>query len=152
MLLVIQGKWFAPGADLSDPVSVRSSVFGSAEDALDRESWNTVVYQDGIPAASGRIRWEEGAFLLDNIGVLPELRGKHLGDLTLRLLLFKAKSHGAREVLLTSPENISGFFSRLGFREESRAGNSVHMRLPGDLIDLDTCKSCRKQDCPNRKE
>ena len=148
---MIQGKWFAPGEDLSGAVlPVRHSVFGSGQDALDAESWNTVVYRDGVPAASGRIWWKDGAFWLGDLGVLPGFRGQRLGDLVLRLLLFKAQSHAAREVRLRCPETVEGFFSRLGFSEVSRDG-LVEMLLPGDKIELDSCKSCKKQDCPNRK-
>jgi len=149
---MIQGKWFAPGEDLSAGVApVREAVFGTSCRRTDPEGWNTLVYLDGRPAASGRIWWEDGAFRLGEIGVLPDLRGRRLGDLVLRLLLFKAQSHAAREVRLCCGGETEGFFSRLGFRAESRSGGLVEMLLPGDEISLDSCASCRKQNCPNRK-
>ena len=147
---MIQGKWFAPGADIADVLPVRNAVFGFAADPLDAESWNTVVYQDGVPAATGRIWWKDGAFWLGDLCVLPEYRGRMLGDLVLRLLLFKAQSHAAREVRLRCPETVTGFFTRLGFAEASRDA-LVEMALPGDEIELDSCKKCKKADCPNRK-
>ena len=52
---MIQGKWFAPGADIADVLPVRNAVFGFAADPLDAESWNTVVYQDGVPAVAVRV-------------------------------------------------------------------------------------------------
>ena len=53
---MIQGKWFSPGAPLSeDALTVRRAVFGRGEDALDAESWSAVVYLEGTPAAAGRI-------------------------------------------------------------------------------------------------
>ena len=83
--------------------------------------------------------------------MLPSLRGKRLGDLVLRLLLFKAQSHFAREVRLRCPEELTGFFTRLGFRAESPAeDSSVEMVLAGEDINLDTCASCKKENCPNR--
>ena len=109
------------------------------------------MYLDDMPAASGRIWWEEGAFWLGEIGVLSSLRGRRLGDLVLRLLLFKAQSHAAREVRLSSPEETQGFFARLGFRPVSRETRMVQMMLPGDEISLDSCANCKKQNCPNRK-
>ncbi len=149
---MIQGKWFPQGADLSEPLSVRQPVFGRGLDGLDREAWNVLVYQDEIPAAAGRLWWHEGSFWLGDVCVLPEYRGRRLGDLVLRLLLFKAQNHFAREVRLLTPPETEGFFSRLGFRESARGEAGIEMCVAGEEIDLDSCKSCRKADCPNRKE
>ncbi len=148
---MIQGKWFPQGADLSDALDVRRGVFSRGGDELDAGAWNVVVYQDEVPAAAGRIWWEEGAFRLGEVGVLPAFRGRKLGDLALRLLLFKAQSHYAREVRLLTPPEAEGFFARLGFQEDFRQGDLIEMRLPGDRIELDSCKSCRKENCPGRK-
>lgn len=148
---MIQGKWFEPGADLSrDALPIRQSVFGRGHDPLDDESWSCVIYQEDQPAATGRIWWRDDAFWLGDIGVLPEFRGRRLGDLALRLLLFKAQSHAAREVRLISPAPAAGFFARLGLQTVS-GDDPVEMRIAGDQIELDSCKNCRKAACPNRK-
>ena len=150
---MIQGKWFKPGAPLEDAVlPVRLAVFGRGRDAMDDESWNACVYWDGLPVAAGRIWWKEDAFWLGDIGVLEEFRSRRLGDLVLRLLLFKAQSHAAREVRLLSPAETAGFFARMGLAPVSAGvSDPVEMALAGSDIDLDTCKSCRKTDCPNRR-
>ena len=149
---MVQGKWFAPGEDLSAGVlPVRKEVFGYFGSSTDPEGWNTLVYLDGRPAASGRIWWQDGAFWLGEIGVLSALRSRRLGDLVLRLLLFKAQSHAAREVRLRCPEETEGFFSRMGFLPVSRNSGFTEMLLPGDKINLDSCAACAKQNCPNRK-
>ena len=152
VIVMIQGKWFPQGSGLSDVLSVREAVLNRGEDPLDALAQNVVVYQDGVPAATGRIRWEDGSFWLDGVAVLPDYRGRRLGDLTLRLLLFKAQSHFAREVRLICPPEVTGFFTRLGFRRDEGAENPQELRIPGDEIDLDTCKACRKADCPRRAE
>ena len=149
---MVQGKWFAPGSDLSGLLPVRESVFGRGADDLDALSWNILVYQDNVPAATGRIWWQDGAFRLGGIAVLESFRGQRLGDLVLRLLLYKAQSHAAREVRLSCSRSVSGFFSRLGLREEdSDDPESVEMSIPGDRIDLDSCRNCPKPGCPNRQ-
>ncbi len=158
---MIQGKWFRPGEDLSSEVlPVRRAVFGPEESAgmsgntesnTDPAGWNTLVFLDGHPAASGRIWWEDGAFWLGKIGVLPGLRGQGLGDLVLRLLLFKAQSHAAMEVRLRCPADTVGFFARLGFRPVSGTSGLVEMMIPGEDISLDSCENCKKPNCPNRK-
>ena len=150
---MIQGKWFAPGADLTASVlPVRTAVFGRGADPLDTESWNVLVYQDSVPAATGRLWWRDGAFWMGDIGVLEAFRSRGLGDLVLRLLLYKAQNHAAREVRLRCPRDLTGFFARLGLQElPSEDSAHVEMIISGEAIDLDTCKSCPKQNCPNRK-
>ena len=149
---MVQGKWFAPGTDLSGLLPVRTAVFGLGADDLDASSWNVLVYEDSVPAATGRIWWEDGAYWLGGIGVLEERRRRKLGDLVLRLLLYKAQNHAAREVRLRCPRETASFFRRLGLREiPSDDPVTVEMMIPGELIDLDTCKNCPKSSCPNRK-
>ena len=149
---MVQGKWFAPGSDLSVLLPVRAAVFGRGADDLDAVSWNALVYEDSVPAAAGRIWWQDGAFWLGDIAVLEDRRRRRLGDLVLRLLLFKAQSHAAREVRLRCPRNLTGFFDRLGLQPlPSDDPETVEMVIAGDAIDLDTCKNCPKASCPNRK-
>ena len=148
---MIQGQWFAPGKDIASLLPVRRTVFGRGADALDAESWNALVFEDGVPAAAGRIWYRNGAYWIGDIGVLESCRGRRLGDLVLRLLLFKAQSHAAPEVRLFCPSDMAGFFSRLGFIPIAESEDRVEMKIEGDQIDLDTCSRCRKQDCPNRR-
>ena len=155
---MIQGKWTAPGTRPEDGLSVRRAVFGFGQDPLDGQSWNVTVYQDEVPAASGRLWWQGGVFRLGEVGVLPAYRGRKLGDLTLRLLLFKAQSHFAREIRLRCTPETAGFFSRLGFEpaspfpEEPLPDGLLEMAALGSEINLDSCASCRKTDCPRRQE
>lgn len=150
---MVQGKWFSPGQDLSAGVAeIRTAVFGRGVDDLDAESWNVLVYQDSVPAAAGRIWWHDGAYRLGDIGVLEPYRRQGLGDLVLRLLLYKAQGHSAREVRLLCPPALTGFFDRLGLQPDpSVSGSLVEMVIPGDDIDLDTCKSCPRRDCARRQ-
>ncbi len=151
-VFMVQGKWFSPGADLSAVLPVRESVFSRGADHLDLLSWNVLVYQDSFPAATGRIWWQDGSFWLGDICVLESYRRMHLGDLVLRLLLFKAQNHSAHEVRLISPTELKGFFSRLGFQDlPSCDSSAVEMFILGSDIDLDTCSKCPKTACPNRK-
>ena len=148
---MVQGKWFAPGEDISPLIPVRESVFSRAADDLDPLSWHALIYEDGIPCASGRIWYRDGVYWLGDIGVLESRRGRKLGDLTLRLLLYKAQSHAASEVRLRCPAGTEGFFTRLGFRGCASSPDGTEMTISGDRIDLDTCKGCPKTNCPGRK-
>ena len=150
-MTMVEGKWFAPGADISEALTIREAVFGRCGDELDKMAWNVIVYYAGNPAATGRLWWHEGAFWLGDIAVLEELRGRRLGDLTLRLLLFKAETHAARMLRLISPIGVCPFFAKLGFQPEGEATEGMQqMMLRGEDLCLDTCQGCKK-DCPNRK-
>lgn len=149
---MVQGKWFSPGSDLSDLLTVRMAVFGRGADNLDVVSWNALVYEDSVPVATGRIWWEDGIYRIGDIAVLEDRRCRRLGDLVLRLLLFKAQSHAAREVRLRCPLSFTGFFDRLGLQAlPYEDPDNVEMMIPGSLIDLDTCKNCPRTGCPGRK-
>ena len=146
-------RWYLTGR--TSELSVYADEFLEAPDldSLDPESWNVLVFEDSVPVATGRIWWSNGSFWLGDIAVLESHRGKHLGDLVLRLLLYKAQSHSAREVRLRCPRSLTGFFSRLGLSETQAADDSdVEMMIAGDRIDLDTCSRCPKKNCPNRHQ
>lgn len=147
---MVEGKWFKPGSEAPEAFAIRQAVFGRGRDHLDDEAWNVLVWHEGQPAATGRLRWAEGAFLVEDLAVLPELRGRRLGDLTLRLLLFKAQTHAARLIRLMATDDTALFFARLGFRPEGKGdGHWQPMLLRGEDLCLDTCASCSKN-CPNR--
>ena len=148
---MVEGKWFAPGSEIDQALKIRQAVFGRGADELDKLSWNVLVWHEGEAAATGRLWWRDGAFWLGDIAVLPERRGLGLGDLTLRLLLFKAESHAARLMRLHTPADVAPFFEKLGFQaEETRTDGQVAMSLRGEDLCLDSCKGCKKE-CPNRK-
>lgn len=148
---MVEGKWFPPGTPFPEGESIRRAVFGRGRDALDAESWNVLVWHEGQPAATGRLWWRDGAFFLGDVAVLPDLRGRGLGDLTLRLLLFKAQTHSARLIRATAPAEVAGFFTRLGFRPEGAEASGLQkLLLRGEELCLDTCKGCQR-DCPNRQ-
>ena len=148
---MVEGKWFAPGTDIPEAEAIRCAVFGRGKDELDQIAWNVIVWYTGQPAATGRLWWHEGAFWLGDVAVLPAMQHQKLGDLTLRLLLFKAESHAARLIRLTTPVETMPFFARLGFQPEGEAVNGMQqMLLRGEDLCLDTCQGCKK-DCPNRK-
>lgn len=149
---MVEGKWFQPGSDAAPAFEIREKVFGRGQDELDKESWNVLVWFQGQAVATGRIWWRDGAFWLGDIGVVEEMRGRRLGDLALRLLLFKAESHAARLIRLIAPQDVTGFFGKLGFQAEGEAAQGMQpMLLRGEDLCLDTCKGCKK-DCPNRKD
>ncbi len=132
---MIEGKWFAQGADLSEALLVRQGVFGRGRDALDDMAQSVVVYREGQPVGSARLWYEDGAFRLGDVGVLESARGLGYGDLLVRLLLYKALTHSASVIALSAPAELEPFFIRYGFVPDGQGGMSQR----GE----DVCLGCR---------
>lgn len=122
---MVQGRWISMDGDLSEPLALRKQVFGREADGLDAMAQHVVVYEDGQPVGAARLWWQDGAFWLGDVGVLAEKRGRGFGDLLIRLGLFKALTHQAREIRLTAPAGTEAFFARYGFQREGNGCMSI---------------------------
>lgn len=148
---MVRGKWFPMGTDISEALSIRQVVFGTAADELDAAAQQVVVYREGRPVGAGRLYWADGAFRLDKLGVLPEERDKGFGDLLIRLLLFKALTHSASLIALDTPAETRGFFAKYGFEDDGEQNGLIHMHILGENVQLSHCGgNCAS--CANRTE
>lgn len=136
---MVQGRWFAMGSDISQPLAIREAVFGRGADELDAMAWQVVVYCGEAAVGAGRLWWQDGAFRLGEVGVLEAERGKGFGDLLVRLLLFKALTHSAALITLTAPEAIAPFFAKYGFEAGESANGFVGMSIRGESVQLSHC-------------
>ncbi|MBZ4646053.1 MAG: family acetyltransferase YjcF [Clostridia bacterium] len=120
---MITTKWLTKGEDLSHAYKIREEVFIKEQnvpeelekDELDKTAHHVVVYENNIPVATGRLVVTGGQYLLGRIAVLSEYRGKHLGDLVVRMLVRKAFDLGAQEVHLHAQTKVQKFYEKLGF-------------------------------------
>ena len=142
---MVEGKWLPPGADIEPALFLRRAVFAMDRDELDSLSWQALALLEGKPVGTGRIWWQDGAFMLGMIGVLPDYRGRGFGDFLVRLLLFKAQQHNAVKVALAAPPGAAAFFEKYGFTPcgvQDMDGN-IRLELDGDSIILDSCAGCK---------
>lgn len=117
---------FIPGTqDLSEPFAIRRAVFIEEQnvpeeeefDAFDAQALHLIVYVDEQMAATGRI-WHDGTgFRIGRLAVLKQYRGQKIGDLVLRLLLYKTFSMGAQTVTISAQTYIMDFYRKFGFKE-----------------------------------
>ena len=144
---MIRGRLLPPGADIAQALRVRAAVFGQgAADETDAQSWHALVYdrvdENGEPVGdacgAGRIWWQDGAFHIGRVAVMPDRRGLGLGDLLMRMLLFKALEHGARAVVAHAPKESAAFCARYGFPPERAVPDpdGVALRAAAEQIDL----------------
>lgn len=154
---MIQGKWFSANSDISEALSIRNAVFNRGKDALDDLSQQAVTYNaDGTPVGTARLWWQDGAFVIGDICVLPEMRCKGYGDLLVRLCLFKALTHNATRINLTAPKNMETWFAKYGFQSTPMASaDMVHMTIRADDVHLSHCgghcEACPDGGCTDRK-
>ena len=117
---------FIPGTeDISEPFAIRKEVFVKEQniseeeefDEFDAQALHLIVYVDEQPAATGRI-WHDGrAFRIGRLAVLKQFRGQKIGDLALRLLLYKTFSSGAQVVEISAQTYIVPLYKKFGFKE-----------------------------------
>ena len=117
---------FIPGTqDLSEPYAIRRAVFIEEQncpeeeeyDAFDEQALHLMVYVDEQPAATGRIWFDGTDFRIGRLAVLTSFRGQKIGDLALRLLLYKAFSSGAQSIKISAQTYIMPFYRKFGFKE-----------------------------------
>lgn len=94
--------------------SERKPVCADDADVYDAQAMHLLVYAEGVPAATGRIYHDGRGFRIDALCVLPEYRRQGLGDLAIRLLLYKA-FQWADEVAVSTLPCMEGFYKKFGF-------------------------------------
>ena len=86
-------------------------------DEFDKDALHLVVYVDEVPAATGRI-WHDGkGFRIGRLAVLKEYRGQRIGDLAVRLLIYKAFGSGAESLDISAQTYIMPLYRKFGFQE-----------------------------------
>lgn len=85
----------------------------------DKEGYHVVVKLDDEDVATGTIYQDSNLngdiYILDRIFVKKEYQGDQLGDLVIKMLIDRAFRIGAKQICVTVPSDVSGFFTRVGF-------------------------------------
>lgn len=154
---MIQGKFLYYGDDLSDVINIRRQVFvveqGVTEeeefDEYDDLSVHALVYDNANekrPVATGRVYHDGTSYRVGRIAVLKDERGKYYGDFIVRLLVNKAFSSGADEVVISAQTKAVPFYEKIGFetygdRFEEAGIEHILMKVKLNAI----CKKCDKK-------
>ena len=88
-------------------------------DRLDGPCRHVLVYYDGKPAGTGRIRAADGAGKLERICVLAQYRQYGLGQVVVQTLEQIAAAQGLSRVKLHGQTQAEGFYAKLGYRASS---------------------------------
>src|SRR5918993_884561 len=96
-------------AGLADLRAIRETVFVKEQNVPIEEEWHAL---DGTPIGTGRLTPEHK---IGRMAVLPEWRGKGVGDALLLALIGEAQQRGWREVALNAQVSAVDFYLRHGF-------------------------------------
>ena len=87
-------------------------------DEHDPECWHVVVYLDGYPISTGRVFAEDPeTYHIGRLAVRKAYRGQKVGTYTMKFLETKAKTLGARKLMLGAQLDKAGFYEKNGFRK-----------------------------------
>lgn len=149
---MIRGKFLTSMDDTSACLDLRAQVFGETEGAAD-EYDRMAVYalalnEDNQPSGAGRLYiGDDNQFTIDRVGVLAQQRGRGLGDLMMRMLLYRALELNCAGVKLVSPVALTGFFTRYGLRAQGEAfeqGGALSRVMYAGREQIDIEGSCSK--------
>lgn len=114
-------------------VFVEEQGFKNEFDESDNVCLHIVLYENGIPAAAGRIfPVENGVCVIGRIAVRKVFRGNKLGAEAVRLLEEKAREMGAERTALSAQCRVMKFYGKLGYKEGGEVYNDefcphIHM-------------------------
>lgn len=137
---MISTKWFQGKEESHNYIEIRKKVFNSEflmkekiTDIYDEFAFNVVIYEDEIPAGTGRLLFKEGKYFIDKVCVLKEFRGNNYSDLIIRMLIRKAVNIGADKTYAMIQNEYIKKFEKVGFIEVNKENEGVLMMKEGDV-------------------
>ena len=132
---MIRSFWFF-GDSVPETLTVRHSI-NDTVDLFDKKSMQLVLKEDDLPVAAGSLYFDNGAYHIAHLCVLPELQRHYLGDMAIRILLVKAFRMDAAYVRCVASDDVRGFFEKYGFHP---TGETDEMEVtPETLIMQSKC-------------
>lgn len=173
---MIRGKFLLTGDPLSRFVyEIRKNVFVNelgmdAQSEIDQHDmmsvYALVLDDDDTPSATGRLYIDGDRFRIGKVCVLKDARRRYMGDLVMRMLLYRAQELNCASVSLSAPLDTVSFFARYGLAPQGEVyeENGVFYRemyAEKDEISLEgscskggacgschgNCDACANQEC-----
>ena len=121
---MVTNEWIPGNQNPAIAYEIRKKVFveeqhcdpAREQDSFDPQAMHLIVTVDDTAAATGRIYHDGARFKIGRLCVLPEFRGQGIGDLAIRLLLFKVFGY-AGEVHIGAQKYLKDFYGKFGFQE-----------------------------------
>ena len=139
---MISTKWLQGRENISAALDLRKNIFcqelnmdeESISDFYDEFAFSLVLYEDDIPAGTGRLLFRDGKYFIDMVCVVNELRGRNYGDLLVRMLVRRAYDMGAEKTYASVCKDCLNLFENIGFEKVSLQDNGEFlMAKTGDV-------------------
>ncbi len=103
---------------IREEVFVKEQGFKNEFDEIDPLCWHLVLFLDQTPISTGRLQEiDPETYQIGRVAVRKLFRGNSVGTYTVKFLCTKAKTLGARKVVLYSQLDKVDFYKKIGFRE-----------------------------------
>lgn len=122
---MITAKRVETEKEREDAFFVRQKVFVEEQDVpvhlelddYDQSAIHFIAYDDEMPIGAGRIREPEpGVAKVERVCILPQFRGKHLGNLMMETMEAYAKEAGLQVVKLNAQSYAVPFYEKLQYQ------------------------------------
>lgn len=122
---MITAKRVETEKEREDAFFVRQKVFVEEQDVpvhlelddYDHSAIHFIAYDDEMPIGAGRIREPEpGIAKVERVCILPQFRGKHLGNLMMETMESYAKEAGLKVVKLNAQSYAVPFYEKLQYQ------------------------------------
>ncbi|HAQ39490.1 MAG TPA: hypothetical protein DCM73_00690 [Clostridiales bacterium] len=139
---MVSTKWMQGIDNISAALEIRKKVFynelqvadSCMPDIYDEFAFSVVVYEDDIPAGTGRLLFKDGKYIIDNLCVLRQFRGKNYGDLIIRMLVRKGVNMGSKKTYAEVDESCAAIFKNIGFEKIKSLENGRQLMMKeGDV-------------------
>ncbi|MCL2488473.1 MAG: GNAT family N-acetyltransferase [Oscillospiraceae bacterium] len=126
-------RWLT--GDARDALLIRYEVFCGEQgyaltgeiDDLDGGSHHVVIYENGVPIATGRMYPEQNRMHMGRLAVRKPWRGKGLGTLAMDRMERRAAELGFSEAVLSAQCQAAGFYERRGYVAEGEVYMDGHV-------------------------
>ena len=127
--IMINASWVV-GALPEEGRAVREAVFGREMgmrpeeylDDRDETAWHLVAREDGRVVGTARVCIRGAAWEIGPVAVLRDARNRQVGDLMVRLCVFRLQQMPQAPILARVPEAARSLFARIGFVPTQETG------------------------------
>lgn len=153
---MIEGKYLSGNDDLSQVYELREVVFQKElgfrreleRDGYDGLANHAIAYENGVPAATGRILFDGEIYRISRVAVGKEYRKRGYGDFVVRMLINKAILAGAQEIYTSTLLPGRKMFESIGFEvcgESYENGGLTYLPMWLKSENLHKCCNCEKK-------
>lgn len=110
-------------APIREEVFLKEQGFTAEFDHIDDIALHLVIYDDGVPVATGRLYQDETGYHIGRVAVAKSHRSQHLGAKVLQILEDEARRLHYDVISLSAQCRVQSFYEKQGYRSL----NDLHM-------------------------